>query len=261
MKPAIALVALACASGIGGARAADAPPDPDKAVLYLHVEAADAVIQAEHAAAGDGAAPEQLQAIAADMQRALAAVPATDPRHAAVAAQVARAGAAVEAMVRAYPDFAAARGGLSNLVFRSTRLSALWTDVIRGLTSAGTPAAQLELAHRQMYLLDRMVQRAGQTLGGGKQDQEAADELARDVEVYQAVLDDFAQGNAATGIARVEQEDARVALEKIRQWQDAQRIDTNAVLAHRESIAAVHAAAAELQAARAALAEAAPPAY
>jgi twitching motility protein PilJ len=68
------------------------------------------------------------------------------------------------------------------------------------LRDSGASGIQIYQASRQMLLADRMLRRVSDILRGGDEAISAADQFARDAQVYGRVLDAWLQGDAGIGI-------------------------------------------------------------
>jgi twitching motility protein PilJ len=107
---------------------------------------------------------------------------------------------------------------------RVPQLSAQLAEVVRGMSDAGAPAAQINLANRQIVLADRMSRRVTEILAGGDAAVTAADALQRDSVVFGQVLDALRRGAPEDGIQQVTHPAAVVALDKVAQlYADAQK--------------------------------------
>ena len=84
----------------------------------------------------------------------------------------------------------------------------------------GGSANQTYTVVNQMLLGDRMIRRALEVQGGGEGAQTAADGLARDAQLYGAVLNGLIQGNSEVGVSRLPQPAAQSILESVsKSWQ------------------------------------------
>ncbi len=84
----------------------------------------------------------------------------------------------------------------------------------------GGSANQTYTVVNQMLLGDRMIRRALEVQGGGEGAQTAADGLARDAQLYGAVLSGLIQGNSEVGVSRLPQPAAQGILESVsKSWQ------------------------------------------
>ena len=130
---------------------------------------------------------------------------------------------------------------------RTPQLSALLAEVVRGLSDAGAPASQINLANRQIVLADRMSRRVTEILAGGDAAITAADALQRDAVVFGQVLDAFRDGNPEAGVDRVTSPAAVAALDRLAPlFADAQK-DLDAILQASTDLAEVQLAAATLE--------------
>jgi len=130
---------------------------------------------------------------------------------------------------------------------RTPQLSAMLAEVVRGMSDAGAPASQLNLANRQIVLVDRMSRRATEILEGGDAAITAADALQRDAVVFGQVLDAFRDGNPEAGVERVTNPAAVAALDKLAQlFADAQK-DLDGILQASTDLVEVQQSAASLE--------------
>ena len=84
----------------------------------------------------------------------------------------------------------------------------------------GGSANQTYTVVNQMLLGDRMIRRALEVQTGGEDAQTAADGLARDAQLYGAVLSGLIQGNSEVGVSALPQPAARNILETVNKgWQ------------------------------------------
>jgi len=231
--------------------------DPDKALLYLHVAAADLALLAGSALeSGDGG--ELLAADVQAMQAAAKQVPASDPRAKKLASLVDEAARTAAELEKALPEVAAAQAASRSLSARTPQLEARWGEVIRGMGESGASLAQLQIANRQVVLLDRMPRRASEIEAGGDRAITAADALSRDMEVCAQVLEGMRAGNRDLGLERVASPLAQSALAAVAGLQAEQAVDAQRLVALQQAVNAAHQAAQRLLQVRLELLEAAP---
>jgi twitching motility protein PilJ len=85
-------------------------------------------------------------------------------------------------------------------------------DSIRALTKSGAPSNQLVFASRQLVLSDRVLRRVAEILQGGANAVSAADNLAKDAELFDQVLRALLAGNERLGVSQVRNTQALQAL-------------------------------------------------
>jgi twitching motility protein PilJ len=129
---------------------------------------------------------------------------------------------------------------------RVPQISAQLAEVVRGMSDAGASASQINLANRQIVLVDRMSRRVTEILAGGDAAVTAADALQRDAVVFGQVLDALRDGNPGVGVEQVTNPAAAQALDKAAQlYADAQK-EIEQILRASTDLAEVQQAAATL---------------
>jgi hypothetical protein len=234
--------------------------DPEKTMLYVNLVVADLALQAEDSfRTGEGW--QELGAEVKVMQGAAQTLPAGSSRTPKVAALVAEAGRTVAIFETAMPDVALGYVAERSLHERAPQLLASWEEVIRGMGDSGAPASQVQIANRQVVLVERMAQRATEAMAGGDRGVSAADALSRDQAVYSQVLDGMQKGNPELGLERVASSRAQAALTKLQALQVTQAGAAEALLKQVPAVQSARQAADHLRSIRSELMEAAPPRY
>jgi hypothetical protein len=245
---------------IGCAPKAAASRDADKAVLYVHLMAADMAMLADDSfQAGDFW--QDLDVDLKEMRAAARALPAGDPRAEKVAALVEASGRTVASFEKAMPEVAAAQAASRGFSARTPQLLALWDEVIRGMGESGSSVSQVMIANREVVLLDRMSRRANEVMGGDERGITAADAFQRDLGVYAAVLEGLQSGNPDIGLRRVASPDSQAALAKLKALQVDHAADAQAVLERKQAVQEARQSAERLRSIRVELMNAAAPAY
>jgi hypothetical protein len=234
--------------------------DPDKTLLYVHVITADVAFLA-----GDSLqAGEHWEGLAdevRDMQVAAKSLPAGEPRARKLDVLLDEEAHTVAEFEKAMPEVATGYAAARSFRERTPQLSARWEEVIRSMGEAGAPLAQIQIANRQLLLVERMSRRVDEVMAGGDGGINAADSLSRDLEVYRQVLEAMQSGNAELGIERAASANSQAALASLKPLQKAHAADAEAVIQRYESAANAREAANRLRVIRNELLEAAPPAY
>jgi twitching motility protein PilJ len=91
-------------------------------------------------------------------------------------------------------------------------LTARMEEITNVLRDRGAPGDQIYMATRQMLLADRMLRRVSDILKGGDLAVSAADQFARDAQMYGRVLDGLTNGNAELNIRQLTDPQARAIL-------------------------------------------------
>ncbi|ROU00869.1 chemotaxis protein [Marinobacter sp. R17] len=95
------------------------------------------------------------------------------------------------------------------------QLQVEYDDIVQILLDNNAPAEQVALAQRQSLLAERIVRSVNNVLSGDEDAVIAADRFGRDAKLFGRVLDGQTNGNAAMGISKVQDEDARYGLDAV----------------------------------------------
>jgi twitching motility protein PilJ len=101
---------------------------------------------------------------------------------------------------------------------RVPQLSARLAEVVTAMSDYNAPATQINLANRQIVLVDRMARRVTEVVSGGEKSVSAADALSRDTAAFSQVLSGLKQGNEdwnVTAVASPAAMDSVVAAEQL----------------------------------------------
>lgn len=86
---------------------------------------------------------------------------------------------------------------------RVPQLSARLSEVVSAMSDYAAPAAQINLANRQIVLVDRMARRVTEVVAGGEKAVSSADALSRDSAAFSQVLAGLKSGNADWNVTPV----------------------------------------------------------
>ncbi len=86
---------------------------------------------------------------------------------------------------------------------RVPQLSARLSEVVSAMSDYSAPAAQINLANRQIVLADRMARRVTEVVAGGEKSVSSADALSRDTAVFSQVLNGLKSGNPELNVSAV----------------------------------------------------------
>jgi len=121
------------------------------------------------------------------------------------------------------------------------------TDIsIRALTKSGAPTNQVVFASRQLVLADRMLRRVSEVLQGGSTAVGAAENLAKDRDLFNQVLGALLKGNASLGITQVRNTQALQSLAKVKSLFETIKPHINAILNSSSDLFEVRGAADEI---------------
>ncbi|NOR18604.1 MAG: hypothetical protein GQ538_00775 [Xanthomonadales bacterium] len=87
---------------------------------------------------------------------------------------------------------------------------------VRALTRSGAPTNQVVFASRELVLADRILRRVSEVLQGGSNAVKAAENLAKDRDLFEQVLSALLRGNSALGVTQVRNTQALQALGNVR---------------------------------------------
>lgn len=117
---------------------------------------------------------------------------------------------------------------------------------IRALTKSGAPTNQVVFASRQLVLADRMLRRVSEVLQGGSTAVGAAENLAKDRDLFNQVLNALLKGNASLGITQVRNTQALQSLGKVKSLFESIKPHINAILNSSSDLFEVRGAADEI---------------
>lgn len=86
---------------------------------------------------------------------------------------------------------------------RVPQLSARLGEVVSAMSDYAAPAGQINLANRQIVLVDRMARRVSEVVAGGDKAISSADALSRDTAAFSQVLTGLKSGNADWNVSPV----------------------------------------------------------
>ena len=117
---------------------------------------------------------------------------------------------------------------------------------IRALTKSGAPGNQLVFASRQLVLADRILRRVAEILQGGSNAVSAAENLARDRDLFEQVLNALLSGNSNLGVKRVRNTQALQSLGQVKTLFEKIKPPINAILNSSSDLFEVRGAADEI---------------
>jgi twitching motility protein PilJ len=110
---------------------------------------------------------------------------------------------------QAVADFSGRAQSFSSKV---PQLQARLDEVVRAMSSGGSPASQVYIALREVVLASTMARRVTELQAGGAGAAMAGDALVRDATVFGQVLDGLGRGNEELGVTRLANPGALAAL-------------------------------------------------
>ena len=117
---------------------------------------------------------------------------------------------------------------------------------IRALTESGAPTNQVVFASRQLVLADRILRRVSEVLQGGSNAVSAAENLAKDRDLFQQVLSSLLNGSTRLGITQVRNSQALQSLAKVKSLFETIKPQISAILGSSSDLFEVRGAADEI---------------
>ncbi len=126
------------------------------------------------------------------------------------------------------------------------QLQAQLDEVVRAMSNSGSPASQIYIALRQVVLAGNMARRVTEIQAGGSGATIAGEALARDVGVFEQVLQGLRSGDDAMDVQALSNSGALAALgQASSQWTEMKK-DLDAIMASSGDLFSAQAAAAAL---------------
>ena len=126
------------------------------------------------------------------------------------------------------------------------QLQAQLDEVVRAMSSSGSPASQIYIALRQNVLAGNLARRVTEVRAGGANAAVAGQALARDAGVFQQVLTGLKSGDAAMNVQALGNGSAIVALNQATSKWNEMKKDLDAILGSSQKLFAAQAAASDL---------------
>ncbi|TWI02739.1 twitching motility protein PilJ [Luteimonas cucumeris] len=139
-------------------------------------------------------------------------------------------------------------GNASRFTQAVPQLQAQLDEVVRAMSSSGSPASQVYIALRQVVLASTMARRVTEIQAGGPTAALAGDALARDAGVFGQVLAGLREGDEAMNVQKVGNVAAIAALNQANaQWAEMKK-DLDAILGSSKNLFSAQSSAASLTA-------------
>src|SRR5690606_37396395 len=149
----------------------------------------------------------------------------------------------ISASEQAVSGFAANANNFSQAV---PQLQAQLDELVRAMSSSGSPASQVYIALRQNVLAGNMARRVAEIQAGGSGASIAGDALARDVGVFEQVLEGLRAGDEAMNVQPLSNSGAVAALTQAgTRWTEMKQ-DLDAIIANAPALFQAQAASAAL---------------
>ena len=126
------------------------------------------------------------------------------------------------------------------------KLQARLDELVRAMSSSGSPSSQVYYALRQVVLSGTMARRVTEIRAGGAGAEAAGDGLVRDAAIFNNVLTGLRQGDEAGGVNQLSNANALAALAQTEALWAEMKKDLDAILASSQNLFRAQAAAAAI---------------
>ena len=139
-------------------------------------------------------------------------------------------------------------GNAERFTQRVPQLQAQLDELVRAMSTSGSPASQIYIALRQVVLASTMARRVTEIQAGGPGAANAGEALARDVGVFEQVLEGLRAGDEAMNVQALSNAGAVAALGQSTELWTQMKQDLDAILAAAPAVFGAQSAAAQLTA-------------
>ncbi|WP_024891329.1 methyl-accepting chemotaxis protein [Luteimonas huabeiensis] len=234
------------ASRLGGA---------STAASSLQVNSQRLAIQGREAVAGDADAYAAFKATKARIEQDIARLNADFGDTTGVSGPIATVtqtwaplAAQAEQVVAGEQAVLAFAGNAGSFTGQVPQLQAQLDELVRAMSTSGSPASQIYIALRQVVLASTMARRVAEIQAGGAGAQVAGEALARDAGVFEQVLQGLRAGDEAMNVQALSNAGALAALEQSTELWTRMKQDLDAILAAAPGVFGAQSAAAALTA-------------
>src|SRR5690606_19650793 len=134
-------------------------------------------------------------------------------------------------------------GRADSFTARVPDLQARLDELVRAMSSSGSPSSQVYYALRQVVLSGTMARRVTEIRAGGPAATTASEGLQRDATLFGTVLDGLRSGDEASGVAALSNAAALETLAQAETLWEEMRTDLDAILASSGDLVAAQSAA------------------
>ncbi|NZA26742.1 type IV pili methyl-accepting chemotaxis transducer N-terminal domain-containing protein [Luteimonas sp. SJ-92] len=139
-------------------------------------------------------------------------------------------------------------GNAERFTQRVPQLQAQLDELVRAMSNSGSPASQVYIALREVVLASTMARRVTEIQAGGPAAAIAGEALARDVGVFEQVLEGLREGDEGMNVQALSNGGALAALENATGLWTEMKEDLDAILGSAQNLFGAQAAAAALTA-------------
>ena len=225
------------------------------AASSLQVLSQQLAVQAREAVGGDQAAFQALKATRAEIDANLGGITANFGATPGVAGPIktvsdtwAPLGASAGQVAASEAAVLGLAGNANRFEAQVPQLQARLDELVRAMSTSGSPSSQVYYALRQVVLSGTMARRVTEIRAGGDAAAAAGDGLARDSAVFGNVLAGLRSGDEATGITALGNPGAVAALGQAEALWAEMKTDLDAILASSDNLFQAQAAASAITA-------------
>ncbi|WP_407354192.1 methyl-accepting chemotaxis protein [Luteimonas sp. R10] len=139
-------------------------------------------------------------------------------------------------------------GNAERFTQRVPQLQAQLDELVRAMSNSGSPASQVYIALREVVLASTMARRVTEIQAGGAGAAIAGEALARDVGVFEQVLEGLRAGDEGMNVQALSNSGSLAALESVGELWAEMKQDLDAILGSAQNLFGAQAAAAALTA-------------
>ncbi|MDH5822203.1 methyl-accepting chemotaxis protein [Luteimonas sp. RD2P54] len=216
------------ASRLGGA---------STAASSLQVNSQRLAIQGREAVAGDAEAYAAFKSTKAEIDQDIAGLVGNFGETAGVAGPIRSVSETwapleknAEQVIASEQAVLALAGNAERFTQRVPQLQAQLDELVRAMSNSGSPASQVYIALREVVLASTMARRVTEIQAGGPAAAIAGEALARDVGVFEQVLDGLREGDEGMNVQALSNSGALAALENATALWTEMKEDLDAIL-------------------------------
>ena len=157
-------------------------------------------------------------------------------------------GSSADQVIKSEPAVLALAGNADAFTKRVPDLQARLDELVRAMSSSGSPSSQVYIALRQVVLAGTMARRVTEIRAGGAGAPTAGESLARDASVFGNVLTGLRRGDAAFGVTPLTNGAALSALGSAESLWKEMKTDVDAINSSSQNLFAAQAAATRITA-------------
>ena len=221
----------------------------------LQVLSQQLAVQGQEAVGGDAKAFEAFKTTRGSIQQNIDSVQQGFGNNTIVSGQIGDVvntwkplGDSADQVINSQQAVLALAGNADSFTKRVPDLQARLDELVRAMSSSGSPSSQVYIALRQVVLAGTMARRVTEIRAGGPGAPTAGESLARDASVFGNVLTGLRRGDAAFGVTSLSNGAALSALGSAESLWKEMKTDIDAINASSKNLFAAQAAATKITA-------------